>query len=152
MQITFETTNFYVNIQNFSSPVPVFLDDQLTPFGMPLGFQQQAWHQFVAGRPSPNAFVVEGKASCPMSQRCEGENDDRNSQHDDFNQKSATSGMHRFEGVKNVDFIVAHLHQNNKLETLEQSLQKALPKGTDAAAVLNYYRGKLPQRMLKALA
>jgi hypothetical protein len=78
--ITFETDDFYVTTVNGKS-VPITLFENLTPFGMPLGFQSQTWAQFVAGTPPASVFNVVNATSCPEAQCSSGDGDGDSDSH-----------------------------------------------------------------------
>ena len=70
--IVMSTTDFYANIANPKAAIPVYSQQELTPFGKtpPIGTTNQTWTAFKAGPPSATKFVIAGMATCPMSKQC----------------------------------------------------------------------------------
>jgi len=65
--IVFEISDVYVDP---STQLPYQEDDQLTPFGQPIGDETSTYHTFTPGTPDPSHFAVKNVANCPMDPNC----------------------------------------------------------------------------------
>jgi len=65
--IVFETDNVYVDPQ---TELPYTEIDQLTPFGLAIGDEEETFHTFVPGTPDPSHFAIHGIDGCPMDPNC----------------------------------------------------------------------------------
>jgi hypothetical protein len=69
--IPMEQHNFFVNMNADGTAVPVRDEDQMTPFGQPMGTQNVTWSNFKAGPQDPKLFAVTDLASCPQDPNCD---------------------------------------------------------------------------------
>jgi len=67
--IVMEIDDIYVN-QAATPPTPIYEEDQLTPFGEPIGYETSNYVSFVFGTPDPSHFVVNGVDTCPQDPNC----------------------------------------------------------------------------------
>lgn len=69
--ITMSTTDFYCtepDSNGLSRPVTQL--QHLTPFGQPIGQQNNTWETWTAGAPKASLFDIQGEADCPESNQC----------------------------------------------------------------------------------
>jgi hypothetical protein len=67
--IVMEIDTVFVD-QSSNPAVPVMEQDQLTPFGQPIGGMDTQWDDFTGGTPDPSLFIVNNVDKCPMSPNC----------------------------------------------------------------------------------
>jgi len=65
--IVFETNNVFVDP---TTELPYTEIDNLTPFGMAIGDEEETFHTFVPGTPDPSHFAIKGIANCPEDPNC----------------------------------------------------------------------------------
>jgi hypothetical protein len=77
LNITMEATDDYVTTIN-GAPAPVWEVDIIEPLGEQIGNENTTWFNWkdMDGKTFPaNVFTVNGAASCPMSNQCQGNDD-----------------------------------------------------------------------------
>jgi len=67
--LVFETDDIYVD-QTVNPPVPVYEEDQLTPFGEAIGYETSNYLSFIYGTPDPSHFAIKGVDTCPQDSQC----------------------------------------------------------------------------------
>lgn len=74
LNITMQTTDFYVTTGD--KPLPIAQIDHITPFGEPIGQQNNTFVTFKQGVPPASVFTVKGADKCPINQQCAGGGND----------------------------------------------------------------------------
>jgi hypothetical protein len=71
--IKMSSTDFYADISNPKAAVPVYLHQDLTPFGRkpPIGGLNQSWTGFKPGTPDKKKFDIAGVATCKQASNCQ---------------------------------------------------------------------------------
>lgn len=76
LNITMETTDFYIKEATGKLSVPIAIIQHITPFGQNLGQQNQTFASFTSGVPAKSHFTVIGGAQCKQAKGCNGQGGD----------------------------------------------------------------------------
>lgn len=122
--ITFETDDYFIDVTNASNPIPLAEYSDLTPFGMPMGFQQSSYEQYATGPIDPSVFVVNGNATCPQASEKSCEGDDDSGQADLYDRAGDPWTYARFQSFRRGDGLVLQSIRNYQARVAKANQRK----------------------------